>query len=365
MRKRTWIWILVVWFFLVRISEYLSLEMDLGTGVQWSGTLRYTVIELGFWMAAVPVISYWAERFPLRRPRIAQNVAILCGLTALTVVVHSAYRVALNSLVYPNIAYESHWTLVRAYIISNSAVIAWFFWAVIGVQYAMESARASADRERELANAQLELLKGQLQPHFLFNTLNSISWLMRENVEAADNMVASLGELLRRTLATPASEEVTLREELQTLDLYLAIEKTRFQERMQVQVAADPEVLDARMPCLLLQPLVENAVRHGISRLDRPGHVEIQARREGNQLALSVLDDGPGLSSESKQREGIGLANTRARLEKHYGAMQSFAYRNRDAGGLRVEVRIPLRTGETPKHAIGEWEFETSNHHRG
>src|SRR5262249_41646509 len=149
--------------------------------------------------------------------------------------------------------------------------------------------------------------------------------------------------LLRTTLAIPATEEVPLRDELKTLDLYLAIERARFQERLQVTVDVDPGALDCAVPCLLLQPIVENAIRHGISRLDRPGVVEIRARRDGNRLRVSILDDGPGLSRASQVREGIGLANTRARLEKHYGGEQSFQYANREASGLAVEIFIPFR----------------------
>jgi LytS/YehU family sensor histidine kinase len=160
-------------------------------------------------------------------------------------------------------------------------------------------------------------------------------------------MMTSLGELLRTTLSVSASEEVTLRRELNVLELYLAIERTRFQDRLSVLVNANPETLDCRVPCLLLQPIVENAVRHGIARLDRPGSVEVRAACVGKELRISILDDGPGISTESTWREGIGLANTRARLEKHYGEMQSLRYTNREEGGLIVEIRLPLRVQKT------------------
>jgi two-component system, LytTR family, sensor kinase len=127
------------------------------------------------------------------------------------------------------------------------------------------------------------------------------------------------------------------------LDLYLAIERARFQDRLKVSVNVDPQALNCSVPCLFLQPIVENAVRHGIARLDRPGLVEVPAACVGNELSISILDDGPGISRESTSREGIGLANTRARLEKHYGKMQSLHYSNRNEGGLVVEIRIPRR----------------------
>jgi LytS/YehU family sensor histidine kinase len=264
--------------------------------------------------------------------------------------------------VYPDLPARAFWRIVRTYVIANSFIIAWFFWSVIGVHHAMKSARRSREREKELIKAQLEALKGQLQPHFLFNTLNSISWLMREDVEAADNMMTSLGELLRITLSVPATEEVTLRQELRVLELYLAIERARFQDRLKVVIHADHNTLDCSVPCLLLQPLVENAVRHGVGRLDGRGSVEVRATRIDNELALLILDDGPGISPESSWREGIGLSNTRARLEKHYGAFQSFHYNNRDEGGVIVEIRIPLGVSRVQDNGKGSGGQREASH---
>ncbi len=343
MRKHSWIWIAAGWFFIVRVSEYYALRTDLGRGVTWAGSLRYTLVELGFWAIMTPMIAWSAQKFPLERPRLGKSAVILILLNVIIELLYSSYRVQLHHFVYPDFPARSFWRQSQALLIDNSFIVAWFFWAVIGIHHAIKSARRSQEREQELIRAQLELLKGQLQPHFLFNTLNSISWLMREDVEAADNMMTSLGELLRTTLSVPATEEVTLRQELNMLELYLAIERARFQDRLKVSVHADPETLDCSVPCLLLQPIVENAVRHGVGRLNGPGYVEVRATRQGNELLLRILDDGPGISSESTWREGIGLANTRARLEKHYRELQSFHYGNRNEGGLIVEIRIPLR----------------------
>jgi two-component system, LytTR family, sensor kinase len=187
---------------------------------------------------------------------------------------------------------------------------------------------------------------------------------MREDVEAADNMMTSLGELLRTTLSIPATEEVTLRRELDLLDLYLDIERARFQDRLKVLVTVDAQAANCNVPCLFLQPIVENAVRHGIARFDRPGLVEVHATCVGAELLISVLDDGPGISPESSSREGIGLANTRARLEKHYGKMQSLRYRNRDAGGLLVEIRIPMRVHQIAGNGRGSLSREAANVNR-
>ena len=364
MWKRSWIWILLGWFFLIRFSEYYSIQTDLGHGLNWTASLRYTLIELGFWTAMTPVIAWLAEKFSLDQPMLAKHVPILFSLNFLMAILHSYYRVALDQLVYPDRPIQSVWSLGQAYLICNSFVIAWFFWAVIGVHHAIKSFRRAHERDKELIRAQLELLKGQLQPHFLFNTLNSISWLMREDVETADNVMASLGELLRTTLSVPATEEVTLREELKILELYLTIERARFHDRLSILIDADPQTLDCSVPCLLLQPIVENAVRHGVSRLDGPGLVEVRATRVDTELSLTVLDNGPGLPSEPPWREGIGLTNTRARLEKHYGELQSFHYSNRDQGGLIVEIRIPLRVHSVGHRVDGSGLHEASHVNR-
>lgn len=364
MPKRSWIWIAAGWFLIVRLSEYYTLRTDLGRDLTWAGSLRYTVVELGFWIVMTPVIGWWARQFPLERPAVAKNATIIFVLNVATELLYSTYRVKLHRFVYPDFSVQSFWRQSQTYLIDNMFIVAWFFWAIIVISHAAKSARRAQEREQELIKAQLELLKGQLQPHFLFNTLNSISWLMREDVEAADNMMASLGELLRMTLSIPASEEVSLRQELKMLELYLAIERARFQDRLQVSVNVEPEALGCSVPCLLLQPVVENAVRHGVGRLDRRGSVEVRAKHTGTELAISVLDDGPGISPESTWREGIGLANTRARLEKHYGELQSLRYSNRNEGGLIVEIRIPARAQEVDDNVQRSTLRETSHVNR-
>ena len=178
---------------------------------------------------------------------------------------------------------------------------------------ALDYYRKYRDREYRLAQAQLQALKAQLQAHFLFNTLNSISTLMHEDVEAADRMVVSLGDLLRATLSEVGGQEVTLGRELEVLDLYLRIQLIRFQDRLRVNSDVDPRALDACVPNLVLQPLVENAIKHGIAPHSVDGVVDIGARADGASLVLRVHDDGPGLREPHEEtREGLGLSNTRA-----------------------------------------------------
>ena len=207
-------------------------------------------------------------------------------------------------------------------------------------------------RERELRTAQLEsslqqaklaALRAQLNPHFLFNALNSVSALMYRDVDAADAMLARIGELLRLTLAADGSQEVRLSEELELLERYLDIERIRFADRLAITVDVPESALGARVPPFSLQPLVENAIRHGVSRRPLGGQVVVSARQVADRLQLRVTDDGPGLGPEMV-REGIGLRNTRDRLQQLYGNAQQLAFSKPEAGGLEVMVELPWRT---------------------
>jgi two-component system, LytTR family, sensor kinase len=197
----------------------------------------------------------------------------------------------------------------------------------------------------QLAQAQLQALKMQLQPHFLFNTLNSISALNHEDPKAANRMIARLSELLRLSLENDGKQEVPLHQELDFLKRYLEIQQVRFGERLKVLYDVEPETMDARLPNLLLQPLVENAIQHGIVPFSAPGEIHIQASRENGLLCLRVTDNGPGLpaSNPGAGPERIGLANTRARLQQLYGDAHRFELRNGTEHGAVAEVRIPFQ----------------------
>jgi LytS/YehU family sensor histidine kinase len=226
--------------------------------------------------------------------------------------------------------------------------------SVLGLSQAVAYYRRSRERElrasqleARVAEAQLQALRMQLHPHFLFNTLHAISALMHRDVEAADRMVSKLSDLLRVALDNAGEQEVSLRRELDFLEGYLEIQRARFGDRLGVSVSVDPEVLDARVPNLILQPLVENAIRHGVSARAAGGRIAVAARREGARLRLEVRDDGPGLTAGTF-REGLGLANTRARLVQLYGQGQHLSLANQPGGGLRVEVEVPLRLDAAP-----------------
>ncbi|MBM3773199.1 MAG: hypothetical protein FJW27_18315 [Acidimicrobiia bacterium] len=222
---------------------------------------------------------------------------------------------------------------------------------LVGLAHALAYSRESQRRalkasklETRLVQAQLESLQRQLHPHFLFNTLNTIAGLIRTNVNAADAMLDQLGDLLRMALQTSAQQEVPLKQELEILRKYLDIEQTRLGPRLTVRLQIDPQTLDASVPNLLLQPLVENAVRHGIAPHSRPGSIAIESAREGDRLVLHVWDSGFGVAPDglAALNNGVGLANTRTRLEHLYPGAFAFTFANL-ANGFRVTVALPYR----------------------
>jgi LytS/YehU family sensor histidine kinase len=215
-----------------------------------------------------------------------------------------------------------------------------------------EREQAAEQLARGLTEARLQALKMQLQPHFLFNTLNAISALIPAEAKAAKRMLARLGDLLRITLEHEETQEVTLREELAFLEPYLEIEQARLGDRLTVVMKIAPETLDARVPHLILQPLVENAVRHGIAARIEPGRVDISASRgpDDRFLQLEIKDDGRGVDRENevRTRKGVGLSNIRSRLEQLYGSEHRFRLVNRGEGGVLVQISLPYRRAENP-----------------
>jgi sensor histidine kinase YesM len=206
-----------------------------------------------------------------------------------------------------------------------------------------ERERRALQLETQLTRAQLEALKNQLHPHFLFNTLNTISALLHRDVEAADRVVSRLGDLLRLSLQG-GEQEVTLKQELSFLQHYIDIQHTRFQDRLAFVEDVPPETLDALVPSLILQPLVENAVRHAIEPRSSPGLITIHAHRNNGRLTLEVRDNGPGMQQvKSAGCAGIGLSNTRARLEQLYGNDHTFRLENLREGGFSVRMEFPFR----------------------
>src|SRR5436309_689158 len=232
-------------------------------------------------------------------------------------------------------------------------VVLVIYWVIVLSHQSWGYYQRSRERERqasalatELVRTRLEVLRMQLNPHFLFNTLHTISALIHENPDDADRIVARLSELLRVSLEQSDSQEVPLRQELTFLERYLQIEQTRFQDRLAVEMEIESGLDNVLVPSLILQPLVENAIRHGIEPREDTGRVRIVARRLNGMLELTVSDNGPGLPEieVASHPEGVGLSNTRSRLSHLYGANHQFQLTPAPGGGLEVTLLIPCRT---------------------
>jgi two-component sensor histidine kinase len=214
--------------------------------------------------------------------------------------------------------------------------------------------RATEEREQleaRLARAQLQSLRLQLHPHFLFNTLNTINALIGTDRHAAERVISGLSELLRMSLSSASEQEVSLARELELLAHYIAIQQIRFQDRLTVNFRIDPDARYALVPNLMLQPLVENAIRHGIAPRAAPGNVLVTATRRGDRLELTVVDDGVGENPRAEHRDGVGLGNTRARLLSLYGSDHRFEASSGSSGGFAVRIEIPYRTDVPPKES--------------
>jgi sensor histidine kinase YesM len=298
----------------------------------------------------------WIHR---KLKRWTARVAIYCLLFFLFAPMHFLLR----PLVLPVVIRQPSNALVKSPKISyreKVSIAAMTFWVpdlmgyaciVIAFNawlYAMETQRRALNEERlaaRLASAELQVLKMQLQPHFLFNTLNTIYNLAPQNSRKAQTMIARLSDLLRLSLDHVSSNMVPLQQELEFLENYLDIEKTRFEERLQIVRNIDPEALDAAVPNLLLQPLVENAIRHGIGKKASGGTIEIRAAKAGNRLTITITDDGRNPSSKASS-SGIGMANTRARLAQLYG--KDFTFELKAVGeGAQVALDLPFQSSET------------------
>lgn len=333
--------------------QYLSNRSPSG----WRALLL-GVTDWYIWAALTPFILWGSQLYPIEQRNWPGRVffhvfvGILCATAVIVLMIPILERVHQNMewLFTPRPADSVE---VAINLLGFRFVIYLIvYWSIVGVSHAMAYYRKFREREMQaillesrLAQTQLQMLKMQLQPHFLFNTLNAISALMHQDVELADQMLARLAQLLRSTLETAGTQEVSLKQELEFVELYLEIEQARFGPRLIVRMDADPETMDASVPNLILQPLVENAVRHGVAPRPETGHIEIRARRENGSLRVDVMDDGPGLASDSslRKREGVGLANTRARLQQIYGDEHQFTLANRAGGGLVVTLRMPFR----------------------
>jgi sensor histidine kinase YesM len=315
----------------------------LGGNGSWSEALAWSFSYWYAWAALAPLVVWLSRLFLREGTRFLVSLQLHLPACLLVSFAHLAVLVFVTRA--SHIPVEPLRAVYAVHMQWNLLI----YWALVGATHALhyydrfrERELRATQLEAELAQSQLHRLKMQLQPHFLFNALNAISTLIETDPDAADRMLSQLAALLRESLKPDAPHEVSLREELSFLDRYLEIEKTRFADRLSVSFEIDPEILDARVPNLLLQPLVENAIRHGVSRRAGAGRVDVRAWRENGSLRLEVKDDGPGLPDTAIECGGIGLANTRARLERLHGSDYRFELSNSPEGGALASVWLPF-----------------------
>ena len=300
------------------------------------------------WALLTPLVMWTARHFPVRGSQRTRNVLLHLVAVHVFVLLHVLLFTGVSRL-FGGAAQRAipFGRLFSGYLLSWFVLDVIVFCSVVAVHHAVIYYRVSQDRalrasqlEARLAQSQLQMLRMQLQPHFLFNTLNSISALMHRDVRRADSMIVALSDLLRMSLRTTGKQEVPLQEELDFLQRYIEIMTLRFGDRLSVDVEVEPELLDARVPSLVLQPLVENSIRHGFGDVRARGRVEVTVAKTGNVLRCVVTDDGRGLPTDGF-REGVGLSSTRARLRHLYGDEHLFELRNRPEGGARATLAIP------------------------
>jgi two-component system LytT family sensor kinase len=339
---------------LVSAGQTYFLLVREGNPLSFARSLAIQLPLWWFWAIATPVIAWLLRRWPLERGRLAIALAVHLPAATVAAIGHSAFIAFVTRAMVPPRAGEAvqpYLVWFRGYLryqfqfeLLTYALVLLGLLAVTWYRRLRERDLAASRLQAQLSDAELRALKMQLHPHFLFNTLHAISVLIRENPDAAQRTVTLLGDLLRSTLATAGIQEVTLREELTFLRRYLEIEEIRFQDRLTVQFEIDPAAEAALVPNLILQPLVENAVRHAVEPRPGPGRVVVRARREGDTLELAVLDDGPGFEDVTTGHgSGIGLSTTRARLAGLYGKEGRLRLDPRPEGGLAVIVCLPFR----------------------
>ena len=322
------------------VQEY-TLGRVAGQPESWLRAIAGVAPHYLIWCAMSIPILLLAARYPLQGPRRFRHAA----LHILFCILFYAVEVAISTAVVPLLLNDPRLTRFMLRLLAIRAFYDDFllYWVLVGVSHLVAEQGRRVTLQRELATAELNALRAQLQPHFLFNTLNSISELMHVDVEAAEQMTASLSDLLRFSLDRQEAQEIALRDELEMLDVYLRIQQVRFSDSVTIERAIEGDALDALVPSLLLQPIVENAFRHGLSRRRQQGRVRIEAGRVNGHVRLEIADNGVGLPSGGL-REGIGLRNTRVRLEQLYGREQTLTLAPAHGGGLRVVMTFPYRS---------------------
>jgi two-component system, LytTR family, sensor kinase len=358
-RGRTkWILILCAWTIvglLFALREIVAEKLR-GMHVEW---VIEGALELAFWYiwaAFTPLVIGLVKRFPLTRPKFALDIAVhtIASLVMAPLASATEYFLSLGLLrsvfhiTGPEVRHFLSPFGTGVLLMSFTGILT--YWLIVGLyqathfyQVAMERQTIAAQLEMQLSHAELENLKSQLHPHFLFNSLHTIGILMQEDVDAASHLLVSLGDLLRMALEQ-RENEITLQSELEFVGKYLEIELTRFHDRLKVHIDVPPELLEVYVPSLALQPLVENAIKHGISVDSAAGRLDITAKLHNGRVRLCVRDDGPGPAPGPRLRFGVGLANVQSRLKQLYGDESSLELTGGDGRGCEAIIIIPLRS---------------------
>jgi len=335
----------------------------------WRQAVSFGASFWALWLLFLPAVAWLSFRFPIERRRLLRNAGLHLLACLLIVGASKATFRTVDGIIFPRPQRSQHSEMprrspgpktnmpsppgsFRPFLALRAGLDVLVYWSVVGVCQAIRNFRISQERERRaaelearLTSAKLQALRMQINPHFLFNTLNSIAALVYVNPRAADEMLGDLSELLRRSLDSMEEQEIPLAQELEFIGAYISIEQKRFGERLRLEQSVPDELRKALVPALILQPLVENAIRHGIEPRRGPGLISIQAKQEDKHLHLIVRDNGRGLppgDSDNSGRRGIGLANTRARLQGLYGPNQRFNLGRAEPQGCLVDIHLPL-----------------------
>lgn len=352
-----WLWIAAIWLGVGLFDATQTLFTMRAAGMQraWVRlffTLLFAWVPLAI---ATPVILNLARRFPPVRPWVFSawlvHVVACCALCLIASAWIAGFETALNPWADPS-GPGSYGDRLWFRFFSGLISYLILYVAILGVGYALESrdrlARQQTETARlseQLSRAQLDSLRRQVEPHFLFNSLNAIASLVREGrSEAAVTTIAGLSDFLRRVLEDSHRQEVSLSEEIEYLQKYLEIQKVRFADRLAVNVHIPIELLNSKVPSLILQPMVENAIKHGIAKRAQGGEIRVNAVRLNGMLKLTVYNDGPALAAACKNgRSGIGMSNTRTRLQSLYGKSFELSLENHGRHGVEAMVSVPFR----------------------
>jgi two-component system, LytTR family, sensor kinase len=344
-----WSWIAGIWFAggLFDASQAVLIMHTEGHPGSWLPLFGTELVSWLPWVLATPVIIRFARRFSLfRRPTVGSAALHLATFVVVSTVMES-WSALLQVLFNPwhnkrPPTFVDTWSVSLAYQILTFVIV---YALIVAVTLFMDARDKMTRQHEELSRAQLASLRRQLEPHFMYNTLNAIAGLVRDHSNAAAvNMIVGLSEFLRRASEDSHRTQVALSEEVEYLQRYLDIQKMRLGDRLQASVEISADLLDAQVPNLLLQPLVENAIKHGVAQRAAGGTVRVTGTVEAGKLCLRVYNDSPGVPiAWQATRTGVGLGNLKTRLQILYGSESGLELRQTDAGGIEVLVTLPLK----------------------